>query len=248
MAMYWPMIATTYTTILFNNLGLLIVGYTGYRLAGRNLFLRVKFFGSAYRDTLLIISLWCISLYLAYTFYIFGAWYFERYYFPTLPFIILLIVPIIKHLSYSLSSHHWRLFSLSTYLIIFLTGVILSGLLRNEFPSVTHYIPSAEWVQKTVPEGAVIGAVQSGAIGFLVRDKQVVNLDGKLDTDAFDALINGRGMEYARRKGVTHIVGWPSNIGYVLRHSEPNSISSLKMLMEKEIDNRPWQIWQVTTD
>jgi hypothetical protein len=248
---YLPMISTTYTTILLNNLGLLIVGYIGYRLSGRNLFLRVKFFGSAYRDTLHIIFLWCISLYLAYTFYVFGPWYFERYYFPTLPLIILLIVPTIKYLSYSLSSHHWRLFSLSTYLIILLAGVIqwqIPGWLGNKLPSVTHYIPSAEWVQKKVPQGAVIGAVQSGAIGFLVRDKQIVNLDGKLDADVLDALVNGRAMEYARRAGVTHIVGWPSNIEYVLHHSEPNSILSLKMLMQKEIDNRPWQIWQVITD
>ena len=115
----------------------------------------------------------------------------------------------------------------------------------NEIPSVRNYISAAEWVDKKIPQKAVIGAVQSGAIGYFVRDRKVINLDGKLDPKVLDALIHNRAMEYIHSAGVTHIVGWPSNIEYILYHSQSYEIFPLKLLAQKSINNRPWQIWQV---
>lgn len=245
---YIPMIGTTCAILVLSNLNLMIAGYVGYRNNNRQLCLGVDLEGSSYRQILIILSLWCLSLYFAYTFYIFGPWYFERYYFSTLPLLLLIVIPTLNKLSLKMSSFRWYIFSTISYAIIIVVGVVqfqLPALLGNELPSVRKYVSAAKWIDSTIPQGAVIGAVQSGAIGYFVQDRKVINLDGKLDPKVLDALIQNRAMEYIYSAGVTHIVGWPSNIEYILYHSQPYEMFPLKLLAQKNIDNRPWQIWQV---
>ncbi len=62
-----------------------------------------------------------------------------------------------------------------------------------------------------LPQNAVIGAFQSGALAYYAPDRSVVNLDGVVDGQAERAIRNGQLGEYARSRGVTYFVDWPFN-------------------------------------
>ncbi len=61
-----------------------------------------------------------------------------------------------------------------------------------------------------LPPGAVVGALQSGALGYFAGDGiEVVNLDGVVSGPAAAALAEHRLLAYARERGVTHFCDWP---------------------------------------
>jgi hypothetical protein len=67
-------------------------------------------------------------------------------------------------------------------------------------------------VLKIVPDSAVLGAFQSGALAFYGWPRtQVVNLDGVVDGTAAQAIKDRNLGEYARSRGVTYFADWPFN-------------------------------------
>jgi hypothetical protein len=75
------------------------------------------------------------------------------------------------------------------------------------------YRRAAREVLAQLPRGAVVGSLQSGALGYFGRyDVRVVNLDGVVDEDAAAAFASGRLAELAEQRGVTHLVDWPFNV------------------------------------
>jgi hypothetical protein len=71
----------------------------------------------------------------------------------------------------------------------------------------------AQWARATLPENAVVGSAQSGALTYFARDDMtVVNLDGVANPDAFSALEAGDQFSYLRQVGVEYIVNWPINM------------------------------------
>ena len=66
---------------------------------------------------------------------------------------------------------------------------------------------SAGLVARHLPAPAVVGAFQSGAVGYF--NANVVNLDGKINALALDALRQRTFPEYVARRGITHVVDWP---------------------------------------
>jgi hypothetical protein len=66
-------------------------------------------------------------------------------------------------------------------------------------------VPARE-VMRLLPEGAVVGAFDSGALAYFARpDVRVVNLSGAVDSDALEALEARAVLDYAAQRGVTHI-------------------------------------------
>jgi hypothetical protein len=61
------------------------------------------------------------------------------------------------------------------------------------------------------PRGAVIGSMQSGALGWFADGVRVVNLDGVVDADARRAVATGRLCAFVRERGVTHLADWAMN-------------------------------------
>jgi hypothetical protein len=66
---------------------------------------------------------------------------------------------------------------------------------------------SAGYVADAVPSTAVVGAFQSGVLGYF--NARVVNLDGKINADALSAAAGGRLPEYVDTRGITYLVDWP---------------------------------------
>ncbi len=60
-----------------------------------------------------------------------------------------------------------------------------------------------------LPPGAVVGALQSGALGYYADHAfEVVNLDGVVSAPAASALAESRLLAYATQRGVTHFCDW----------------------------------------
>jgi hypothetical protein len=73
----------------------------------------------------------------------------------------------------------------------------------------TAFAADAQAAWALLPPGAVVGSQQSGALAwFAPPGSRVVNLDGVVDREASAALREGRMGEFARDRGVTHLVDW----------------------------------------
>ncbi|HYE86371.1 MAG TPA: hypothetical protein VEA16_08445 [Vicinamibacterales bacterium] len=68
-----------------------------------------------------------------------------------------------------------------------------------------HSIP-AGYVHRLLPPPAVVGAFQSGTIGYF--NPNVVNLDGKVNAAVLSAQRTGTFADYVRQRGITHVVDW----------------------------------------
>lgn len=66
---------------------------------------------------------------------------------------------------------------------------------------------SAGHIARKLPPPAVVGAYQSGAVGYF--NPNVVNLDGKVNSGLLAALDTGTFPAYVKARGLTHVVDWP---------------------------------------
>ncbi len=70
------------------------------------------------------------------------------------------------------------------------------------------YLHQARWVEAQTEPGAVIGAAGSGTLGYFVRQRRVLNLDGLISTPAYlEALQEGRGVDYLQAQGLRYVLG-----------------------------------------
>jgi hypothetical protein len=98
----------------------------------------------------------------------------------------------------------WSLPAAATLLVLLLVGFDTARLIatrREEGPLVV----AAQWARRHLPADARVGAWSAGAIGFL-SERQVVNLDGVVNTLAFHRREQYDLCGYWRRTGVTHLV------------------------------------------
>lgn len=86
----------------------------------------------------------------------------------------------------------------------------------------------AREVMQLLPNGAVVGAFQSGALIYFARPGvRVVDLSGVVDPDAKEALEERRVLDYAAKEGVTHIADSRVNVES-LRLLSPKSIHGIE--------------------
>jgi len=97
-------------------------------------------------------------------------------------------------------------------------ALILPGLWIMEFrePPRMGYQRIGVYVQKAFPPGTRIGAYQSGAMGYLARDKVITNLDGVVNEGALRAHQERRAFVYTREQGLEYLVDWDLNFNEML--------------------------------
>jgi hypothetical protein len=80
--------------------------------------------------------------------------------------------------------------------------------------NVRHYVRGSDhmhfqvvrWVEENVPAEMWIGAIQTGTIGFF--HDRTINLDGKVNRYAHDAIREGRIAEYTLATPVEYLADW----------------------------------------
>lgn len=78
------------------------------------------------------------------------------------------------------------------------------------------YTAPAQQVLAALPDGAVVGALQSGALAWFANQRvRVVNLDGVVDAEAAAAYRSRQLLPFARQRGVGYLADWPFNLDFV---------------------------------
>jgi 4-amino-4-deoxy-L-arabinose transferase-like glycosyltransferase len=139
----------------------------------------------------------------AYSAFVFGVFFFLRYYYPVY-FVGMIFagIALSDAIAYVQSrSVPVRLMALAG------TGVYAVSLLFMGYTSafrstpVYRFYDAATWIKTHTDSSDTIGVFQSGAIGYL-SGRRVINLDGKVNREAFAALREGRLSSYVRTAGI----------------------------------------------
>ncbi|HWL84670.1 MAG TPA: hypothetical protein VNO21_02645, partial [Polyangiaceae bacterium] len=78
------------------------------------------------------------------------------------------------------------------------------------------------------PRGAVLGALQSGALSYFAdgRDVRVLNLDGVVDAEAKTAFQGNHMASFARARAMTHFADWTWNRDAFIHHAGDATMST----------------------
>jgi hypothetical protein len=151
-------------------------------------------------DFLLLLGVMFIA---AYSLYVFGIFFYLRYYYP-LYFIGAIFTGLVIDDAitwFGRRSLNVRRLALAA------SGVYAVALLFMGYTSafrttrVYGFYDAARWIATHTEVSEKIGVFQSGAIGYL-SGREVVNLDGKVNREAFAALRDHRLMEYVQASGI----------------------------------------------
>jgi hypothetical protein len=187
--------------------------------------------------------IFCLGLLLFYSLYVPAFWFFKRYYYPVI-FVLILYWGILLDMIISLKIPKFKLYKpmLSLALVIACGWLFYPGLRdflfskpespsRCDIDSCSGYYKVALWVKEHVERGERIGSYQSGALGYFLEDNTVINLDGVVNRDAFDALKNNDSFGYVKSENIAFITDWKLNIRKLLIAHSPKTITPQDLLL-----------------
>jgi hypothetical protein len=151
-------------------------------------------------DFLLLVAAMLIA---AYSTYVFGIFFFLRYYYPIYFIGAIFTGFLVDDLMSWLRERHLGVRRAA----VAFGGAYAAALLFMGYTSAFRTTPvygfydAARWVSTHTDASETIGVFQGGAIGYL-SNRRVVNLDGKVNREAFAALRARRLNEYVQRAGI----------------------------------------------
>lgn len=159
------------------------------------------------RRELDFLLLFFLLLLLSYSFYIFGSFFYFRYYYPLylgaciyLAFFLEDVAAAIRRRK--LFVRRLALVGAGAYLAMF-AWFSYSQAFRSH--PIYPFYDIASWIEKNTGEDETIGVFQCGMIGYFA-DRRIVNLDGKVNRDAYAALRRGNLDRYLRREGIDVVI------------------------------------------
>jgi hypothetical protein len=91
----------------------------------------------------------------------------------------------------------------SLILAVNLGSIIIAKMPHGRYPADRPYMEVLTFLEGHTPSGAIIGMTGGGNIGYLLRDRVIVNMDGLINsTQYFLALRAGNGATYLTEQGV----------------------------------------------
>ncbi len=148
----------------------------------------------------------------AYSLFVFGSWWFQRYYLPmTMLWVLYSALPLQR--TYDLFRRQWSEGHARLAAALLATLALTWSLAGREAQQgllnpTTPYWEMVDIVDQVLPEGTRLGAFQSGTLAYGSRHA-VINLDGVVNRDAALAVREGRVLQYAMDEGVDCILDWP---------------------------------------
>lgn len=168
-----------------------------------------------------ILALNALCIFLFYALYLPATWFFRRYLVPVHLFVALLVAV------------HVRRREALAWLAV--AAISIAPFFYRD-PKITpdqghhgakgYFVPAGE-ILAAAPRDAVIGAFQSGALGWRSGEasaagRRVVNLDGVVDGEAARAVREHRLAAFAKERGVTHLADWDVNVKLFRDRAGPN--------------------------
>ncbi len=183
-----------------------------------------------------------LLLFFAYTFYLNAYWFYSRYFFPLSLFFAVITAFIINLLIHSFSIQGGKKSVVIVLAVLFIAPNVTRSGFKDFFLAEFKkqgYEKIGEWVNQKFPAGTVIGCVQTGAIGYFSDDKTVINLDGVVNKEAYDAIQRKELMNYIKSKKIEYFIDWDINYEFVVRNSNGFRVTDLQML-EPAGDLKTW--------
>jgi hypothetical protein len=191
-------------------------------------------------------------LFLAYTLYVFGPWYFARYLFPLGVACALATALLGAAVARTLGGRTRRGFVAAAAValaVVCLASPPLLRLLRPGVPEPRGYMRIGLWARDHFPEGTRIGGSQTGAIGYFADRLVVVNLDGVVSRPFYDAVRAGKALDAVRDEGVRYLL-WQVDIDFLERESRNASPDAPRPVLVGRIAGvrtlgEPWDLHRV---
>ncbi len=191
-----------------------------------------------------------LLLFIAYTSYIFGQWYFYRYLAPFNIAYLLVIASAIWGALTRLAPDRTALRrrAVEIALASLLGFSLLADAITVSQPrqrGMRGLYEASLWINQNTPPGALIGAFQTGIFGYYL-DRPFYGLDGKINIDALEALRGSRIDEYVRDKRIEYLADWPFILEdlFVARSRDPDPLARF----EQVFSNRDVVIYRVEHD
>jgi hypothetical protein len=155
-----------------------------------------------------------LFIYCAYSFYIFGQWYFFRYFIPFAAGYLLLLILAMNNIReaaivrkrYAFPNYFKLLLLLVVIpLLIFKsTSVVYESCVNKR---ISGFYEMVDWVNSNTEKNAIIGSFASGIFGYY-SERKFYSLDGKTNHDAFVALKEKKIDDYIKEKKIDYIIEW----------------------------------------
>jgi Dolichyl-phosphate-mannose-protein mannosyltransferase len=186
-------------------------------------------------------ALFGLFLLCAYCFYIFGQWFYGRY---LAPFLIVYLafstIGASNLIRSGIPSGFPRLRRCAVLISLaavvgFLAAVSslhVVGMSQGKSRKTSMY-DTALWINENTPPDAVIGAFQSGIVGYYLN-RDFYGLDGKINRGALRAMREHRMDVYVREKQISYLLDWPALIDtlFVRRSLSPDPLASWKIVRD----------------
>lgn len=178
-------------------------------------------------DGLLLLILCGIVVSLFYILYLPAFWFFPRYLHISIFAMIASVITAFWIVAQSLDKHGGTIFwGLGLLIILFNIHKDMiffsepDGSLYNGVAGAKGYREIAIDILSSIPSRSVIGAQQSGALGYYAGENiRVVNLDGVVDGGAYKAIKKRELSKFIIASNIDYIVGWNVNIRHMKMHS-----------------------------
>ncbi len=172
-----------------------------------------------------------LLLFAVYSFYLNATWFYSRYFFPLSLLFIISAGFSFNQLSISFNSAKSKAVIFLGVIIVLITITIIRPGFKDFFFKdymKSGYIEIGEWVNNNFPEGTTIGSNQTGSMGYFARNMNIINLDGVVNKEAYNAIKNKELIEYVKNKKIEYFIDWKINYEFLVRNS--------KNFKDKDID------------
>ncbi len=198
------------------------------------------------------ILLFSAAIILSYTCYIYTPWYFHRYLFPII-LLLLVYLAVFADMYDTMIIHKFtRLFMRSILFILFIVGSIMPIEFRALYTSTDTtsqgYMNMGLWAKKHFKDGTIVGACQTGALGYFADNLRVINLDGVVNKACYESLEQRECIKYIKKSKIEYLIGWRSNIEFIIKQSADIKQSDLIMIGEIpgfKSWGTEWHLWKI---
>ncbi len=197
-------------------------------------------------------ALFAATLLAAYVAWLNAGWFYPRYFFPVLLPLLLVCGAGLDLLAGRFAAHPARRALAAAVLALVVAGNVLqppfarTWLSRND--RTLGYRNAGLWARGRFPAGTVIGALQSGAIGYYADSLVVVNMDGVVNRAAYEALRARRLSDYLRDSGARYLLGMREDPAYLeagTARPRPGELVLLGRMGDFTTGPDPWFVWRV---
>lgn len=185
------------------------------------------------------VLLFSMFLVLAYAFYIFTYWFFDRYFFP-LVLLFILCFSVILDFTMSLFKNNRSkyLFFLLVLSVLLFTNFLRTGFkdlyLQRELGN-SGYMKMALWAMTNFADGTIVGSTQTGALGYFAENLKIINLDGVVNEECYREMEKKNLFGYIKETDIKYVIGWQNNIEFIERES--TDIKPGNLIFVKKIEN-----------